>query len=194
MRIVSGRWRGRPLSAPRGDRTRPTSDRVREALFSALSARMGADLGAARVLDPFAGTGALGLEALSRGASAAVFCESDRDSVEVLRANIASLDASAEARVVRGDAFRLARSGGFGTGPFGLLLLDPPYRIETVDVARLLGDLAEAGLIDTGATVAWEHAATTEPIWPNGFEPSTSKTYGTTAIGIATYRGRTATR
>lgn len=191
VRIVAGRWRGRRLTAPKGEGTRPTSDRVREALFSALSSRMGADLGGVDVLDAFAGTGALGLEALSRGAATVVFSESERPALDALRANIGSLGAGHEARVVVGDAFRLARSGGLGTSPFGLLLLDPPYRIGAADVARLLGDLAATGLVVIGATVVWEHASSTDPEWPEGFEPGTSKTYGTTAVGIATYRGGT---
>ncbi|MDO8916019.1 MAG: RsmD family RNA methyltransferase, partial [Coriobacteriia bacterium] len=104
MRIVGGAWRGRPLVSPSGPTTRPTSDRVREALFDALGARLGSDLGGGAVLDLFAGTGALGLEALSRGASSAVFVENDRAALVALRRNIETLGAGPRAVVVPGDA------------------------------------------------------------------------------------------
>src|SRR6218665_1739038 len=92
MRIISGQWRGRPLDAPKGDATRPTSDRAREGLFSMLASRLGS-LQDLRVADLFAGTGALGLEALSRGAASCTFVEKDKAALDALRANIAKLGA-----------------------------------------------------------------------------------------------------
>src|SRR3954467_15650634 len=121
MRIISGQWRGRRLVAPAGNATRPTSDRVREALFSILGA-----LDGERVLDLFAGSGALGLEALSRGAASATFVERAPAALRVLRDNVADLGASAE--VVAADArahLRAARAQG---AQYDLVFLDPPYR------------------------------------------------------------------
>lgn len=118
MRIIAGRWRGRPLIAPQGLATRPTSDRTREALFSMLASRLGSFEGLA-VADVCAGTGALGLEALSRGAARCTFVERDRAAVEALRANIAKLGAEAEVRAIAAESFV--------GGAYDLVLIDPPY-------------------------------------------------------------------
>lgn len=119
MRIIAGRWRGRTLAAPPGAATRPTADRTREALFSMLASRIGSfeDL---RVADIFAGTGALGLEALSRGARSCTFVERDRDAVTALKANIVRLGAE-------GSDVRAQAAEGFAGGPFDVVFLDPPY-------------------------------------------------------------------
>ena len=127
MRIVGGSHRGRPLIAPPGDAVRPTSDRAREALFNILShgefAAAGIAFAEAAVLDAFAGTGAFGLEALSRGASEAVFIENDREALAALRRNIADLGETARSRVIAGDATRPPRA------PIAcaVAFLDPPY-------------------------------------------------------------------
>lgn len=121
MRIVAGEWRGRRLQAPPGRGTRPTTDRVREAWMSAVAPH----LPGARVLDLFAGSGALGLEALSRGAAHAVFVEQAPAALRVLRANLDALRAGARAEVVRGDALRYAAS--LAPGAFDLAFADPPY-------------------------------------------------------------------
>ena len=118
MRVVAGRYRGRRLQAPRGTSVRPTGDRVREALFSILG-----DIEGLRVLDLFAGSGALGIEALSRGAASATLVENDRAALAALRANVDPLP-GASADVVRADA--LAWLGG-RRGPYDLVFLDPPY-------------------------------------------------------------------
>lgn len=132
MRIIAGRWRGRKLAAPPGEATRPTADRVREALFSMLTSRLGSFEGL-RVLDGFAGSGALGLEALSRGAARAVFVESDAAAVKVLRANVAALGAEADVMAVDLTAI------GAGT-PVDLVVLDPPYGkgLAAAALARLV--------------------------------------------------------
>ena len=121
MSIVAGRFRGRPLQAPAGSETRPTADRVREALFSMLASRLGSfdDL---RVADLFAGSGALGFEALSRGAAHVTFVENDRRAQSTLKANSEKLDVTDRVRVVGGSALALPRSEGFD-----LILADPPY-------------------------------------------------------------------
>ena len=129
MRVVAGTFKGRRLSAPRGMRTRPTADRVREALFSMLG-----DVGGARVLDLYAGSGALGIEALSRGAASAVFVERDARAAAAIERNLGSL--GVEAPVVRQDALRfLARADG----AFDLVFCDPPYD----SASRLARPLAE---------------------------------------------------
>jgi 16S rRNA (guanine966-N2)-methyltransferase len=118
MRIIAGKWRGRPLKAPPGQSTRPTSDRAREALFSMLVSRIGSfeDL---KVCDLFAGTGALGFEALSRGAAHCTFVETDRAAHDALKANVATLGAEA--------AIRAQAAEHFSGGPFDLVFADPPY-------------------------------------------------------------------
>jgi 16S rRNA (guanine966-N2)-methyltransferase len=184
MRIVAGAYRGRRLSAPPGTDTRPTTDRVREALFSALSSRLGADLGAPRVLDPFAGSGALGLEALSRGAVEVTFAERDRAARQCLNANIASLGVGDRAHVLPADAFSLAKRGLPG-GPFALLLLDPPYRIPSAEVAALIEGFAASGALAADCVVTWEHSAAVDLLWPEGFSVVSSKRYGDVAVDIA---------
>jgi len=118
MRIIAGQWRGRTIVAPEGQATRPTSDRTREALFSMLTSRLGSFEGL-QVADICAGTGALGLEALSRGAAHCTFVERDRAAVVVLRSNVEKLGANADIRPTAAE--------GFVGGPFDLVLIDPPY-------------------------------------------------------------------
>jgi 16S rRNA (guanine966-N2)-methyltransferase len=137
MRIIAGAWRGRPIEAPPGDVTRPTSDRAREGLFSMLTSRLG-DFEELQVADLFAGTGSFGLEALSRGAAFCTFVETDRAALEALRRNVAKLGASERADIRALDATR------FRGGPFHLVLLDPPY-------GSGLGQKAIANLVDTGS-------------------------------------------
>jgi 16S rRNA (guanine966-N2)-methyltransferase len=123
MRIIAGEWRGRQIEAPPGNATRPTGDRVRETLFSMLASRLGSfeDL---RVADLFAGSGALGFEALSRGAASATFVESDAGAAAAIRRNAERLGASERARIIAGSALTLPRSE-----PFDLIFADPPYAI-----------------------------------------------------------------
>jgi 16S rRNA (guanine966-N2)-methyltransferase len=123
MRIIAGAWRGRPLLAPPGQATRPTSDRAREGLFSMLASRLGSFEGL-EVADLFAGTGALGLEALSRGAAHCTFVERDRAAIEALKRNIDALGATDRAEVRAAPAEHAAPP----RGPCDLVLLDPPYR------------------------------------------------------------------
>jgi 16S rRNA (guanine966-N2)-methyltransferase len=122
VRVIAGRYGGRRLQAPPGDATRPTSDRVREALFSILGDRVAG----ARVLDLFAGSGALGLEALSRGAASATFVDAAPAALKSLRANLATLDA--EGTVIRADALRWLRGASAAPRQYDVVFLDPPYR------------------------------------------------------------------
>jgi len=153
LRIVAGRHRGRRLAAPEGLGTRPTAERVRQALFDMLwhAPWAGRDaVDGARVLDAFAGTGALGLEALSRGAARAVFIEPDRAALAALRANIATLGEQDRARVIPGDATRPPRADA----PCSLIFLDPPYGKDFVP--RALAALGAAGWIAPAALVVVE--------------------------------------
>jgi 16S rRNA (guanine966-N2)-methyltransferase len=147
MRIISGQWRGRALLAPAGDATRPTADRVREALFSMLTSRFGSFEGL-RVFDGFAGTGALGLEALSRGAAHATFVERDAEAVKALRGNIDKLGANAT--VIASPLESIGRA----PAPCDLVLLDPPYASGLGDVA--LARLAANGWIAPHALISVE--------------------------------------
>ena len=125
MRIISGRWRGRPLVAPAGLATRPTSERTREALFSMLASRVGSFEGLS-VADIFAGSGALGLEALSRGAARCTFVENDRAALDAIRRNLAALGTEADIRAGNAEHLRLA-------APLDLVFLDPPYASGLAD-------------------------------------------------------------
>jgi 16S rRNA (guanine966-N2)-methyltransferase len=135
MRVIAGQWRGRRLQAPAGPATRPTSDRVREALFSILGDRVPG----ARVLDLFAGSGALGIEALSRGAAAATFVDSEPGAIRAVTANLDALGAQAEVRRV--DARRFLGSASAAARQYDLVFLDPPYRL-----AEGLGDKLRTAL------------------------------------------------
>jgi len=148
VRIVAGRWGGRRLTTPKGLATRPTSDRVREALFSILGDRVPG----ARVLDLFAGSGALGLEALSRGAAEATFVDSSAAAVRAIRINLEQL--GAEAEVGRADALGFLRAARGDARQYDLVLLDPPYRLA----ARLGRELSEAlpAVLAHGALVVSE--------------------------------------
>ncbi|HEX8309446.1 MAG TPA: 16S rRNA (guanine(966)-N(2))-methyltransferase RsmD [Allosphingosinicella sp.] len=146
MRIIAGQWRGRALLAPPGDLTRPTSDRAREGLFSMLASRLGSFEGL-RVADLFAGTGALGLEALSRGAAHCTFIERERTALAAIERNIAALGAQARSEVRAGAVERAGSPGE----PFDLILMDPPYGqgLEQIALERVERDswLAEGGWV-----------------------------------------------
>jgi 16S rRNA (guanine966-N2)-methyltransferase len=183
MRVVAGQYGGRTLIAPRGDTTRPTSDRVREALFSIIGSVEGLD-----VLDLFAGSGALGIEALSRGAASATFVDSSKAAVAAIRTNAAMIDDTSRVRVVATDwqaALRAERSVG---RTYGLCLLDPPYTV----LARIAGRLGQAltPVLSDGATLVVEHAAATGPVEIENLLVTTriDRTYGGTAITVMRIR------
>lgn len=153
MRIIAGEWRGRPLKAPEGDTTRPTADRTRETLFSMLTSRLGSFEGLT-VADLFAGSGALGLEALSRGAASAIFVEQDAAALRALRGNIANLHAQDRCDVRAASVLALGRAK---TMP-DVFLLDPPYESGAGAVA--LDKLNRLGWIAPGAWISVETART----------------------------------
>jgi 16S rRNA (guanine966-N2)-methyltransferase len=148
MRIIAGEWRGRVIEAPPGSATRPTADRVREALFSMLASRLGS-LEDLRVADLFAGSGALGLEALSRGAASATFVESAPQALAALRRNVEKLGASARVRVIAGSALALPQSDAFH-----LILADPPYARGSGSAA--VESVSKAGWLAPGGWLSVE--------------------------------------
>ena len=189
MRIVGGSLKGRRLVAPKGEGTRPTSDRVREALMSSLVNRLGADLGGGVALDMFAGSGALGLEALSRGVSRAVLVEKDKGALRSIAENVAALRVEDRVKVIDGDALGSASARIAAAGPYTLLFCDPPYRIDQKRVAQRLIALGQAGAIAEGAALAWEHGAGGAVPEPDGFAQERTYRYGDTAITLLRYYG-----
>ena len=156
MRIIAGEWRGRPLKAPQGDTTRPTADRTRETLFSMLVSRMGG-LDDLAVADLFAGSGALGLEALSRGAASCIFVEQAAPALRALRSNIANLKAQGRADVRASSVMAL----GPAKQPLDLILLDPPYSTGAGSVA--LDKLRRLGWIGPATMISLETAHDEDP-------------------------------
>ncbi len=189
MRVIAGTYGGRRLVVPRGVSTRPTSDRVREALFSQLVSMAGPDLGRPAVLDAFAGSGALGIEALSRGALRTTFVERDPRALAALRHNLDILGLDERAVVYPGDLFTHLRRETIVGGPFALLFLDPPYRINKSEVRRAVVALAQLGLLSPDAVVVWEYDAGESLEWPPDFEPASERRYGDTAVDIVIWRG-----
>ncbi|MBS0541631.1 MAG: 16S rRNA (guanine(966)-N(2))-methyltransferase RsmD [Proteobacteria bacterium] len=183
MKVIAGKHRGRALVTPEGLETRPTSSRARESLFNILAhANWRADgtspLVEARVLDAFAGSGALGLEALSRGAAHATFLDKDAAAIKAIGENLRKLGEVGAAKVVRADAKQPppTRDG------CDLLFLDPPYR--SGDAAPALAALADAGWVKPGAIATVEVASTEDLAPPPGFEPIDERRYGAAKIVI----------
>lgn len=157
-------------------------------MFSALSSLCGG-FGGTRVLDAFAGSGALGLEALSRGAAHGTFVEKDARALAALRRNIEALGVASDCRVVPGDVFALAGKAVPG-GPFSLILLDAPYTLDAARISTMLQSLTNTGQVVHEAVCSWEHAATTQPVWPAGFEVVRTKKYGMTGLELAVFRAQ----
>lgn len=185
-RIISGRAGGRRLQTPKGDQTRPTSDRVREALFSAVEARVGS-LQGLRFLDLYAGSGAIGLEAWSRGAAAVTLVEADRRTADLVRANARSIGCDVAEVLTRSVATVLAERP---PAPYDLVFADPPYPLDDDAVARDLTLLVEHGWLAEDALVVVERSRRSpEPTWPSGLEPLPGKRrlkkYGETYLWLA---------
>nr|MCW2727475.1 rsmD [Aeromicrobium sp.] len=183
-RIIAGQYGGRRIQTPKGDGTRPTSDRVREAMFSSLESELGGFDGL-RVLDLFAGSGALGLEALSRGAKHAVFVEASSQAASVIARNIADL--GAPGTVERSKAERWVEDDAADV--FDLVFVDPPYALPTTEVARLVAGVLESAA-DTDTLFVVERATRDPFVWPDAFEGLRSKKYGETTLWF----GRAAVR
>lgn len=170
LRIVAGEWRGRKLAAPQGDITRPTADRTRETLFSMLVSRLG-DFDGLRVADLFAGSGALGLEALSRGAAHCLFVDQDAAAIRAIRSNIANLHVQDRSDVRAGSVMSL----GPAKAPLDLVLLDPPY--DTGAGAVAIDKLARLGWIGETTWVSLE-TGKSEVVAIKGFEIETQRDVG----------------
>lgn len=179
MRVVAGRYRGRRLVAPSGATTRPTGDRVREALFSIIGPIDGVD-----VLDVFAGSGALGIEALSRGAASATFVDSSPAAVKAIRTNTEMVENGARVRIVCADWRRALRDDRRAGRTYGLCLLDPPYTV----LDRILGPLGDAlaPVLSTDATLVVEYATAIGPVTFENLAVSsrTDRSYGGTGISV----------
>ena len=187
MRIIAGEHRGRSLKAPKGMGTRPTTDRVRESLMSALSSERGGFDGAF-VLDAFAGSGALGLEAMSRGAAYACLSERDGAALKVIEDNVRALRYGRdEVRVQKLDVLKSAIPRA--KAPYDLVLLDPPYAISPVEVFGLVSRMDEAGQLARDFVISYEHGSEVNDeveaqIEAAGFVLSSHRIYGDTVIDI----------
>lgn len=187
-RIISGLAGGRRIRTPAGSGTRPTSDRVREALFSRLEHLD--VVNRAHVLDLYAGSGALGLEAASRGAASVLFVESDRAAAVVVRKNIAELDLAGV--IVRADTVERALLSGPASGEVScdLVLVDPPYDVSEEALADVLTLLVTHGWLSADALVVVERSARSpEPRWPKGLDGAGERRYGDTKMWFADFAG-----
>jgi 16S rRNA (guanine966-N2)-methyltransferase len=178
MRIVGGRLRGRNLAAPKSQAIRPTSDRLRESVFNIMAHAHGDPITGARVLDLFAGTGALGIEALSRGAAFALFIDDGAEARALIRQNVDTLGLGMVTRVFRRDATRLGAA--HPVEPFGLVFLDPPYRQSMAEPA--LASLRDGGWLTPDALVVVEEAADSGLAAPVGFAEIERRTHDDTVV------------
>jgi len=182
-RIISGKYKGRSINVP-ATVTRPTSSRVREAIFSSVLHTVGSFDGLV-VLDLFAGSGALGLEALSRGAAQASFIENDRSALACIEENAKSLGEN-DFSVQKADVLAVVDSVASISGA-DLVFIDPPYALPDEQVVELLGSLAKNHWLSDDALVVVERSSKSVLEWPLAFEPLASKTYGDTAIWYGVY-------
>jgi 16S rRNA (guanine966-N2)-methyltransferase len=183
-RIIAGTHGGRRLTAPAGATTRPTSDRVREAFFSALDTMV--DLSGTRFADLYAGSGAVGLEALSRGASHALLVEAEAKAARVIRDNIVTLRVGTAARLVTGRVSQVLAAGPEG-GPYDVVFADPPYVVGDDEVAEVQRALVEHGWLAPDAVVVFERSTRTAvrgaPLtWVDGITADRSRRYGETTL------------
>lgn len=185
VRIVGGRLRGRAIASPQHEGVRPTSDRVRESVFNILMHSFdGFSIEGLRVIDLFAGTGALGLEAISRGASYVLFVEDGAEARALIRQNVENFGLTGTTRLFRRDATSLGPAGTMA--PFGLAFLDPPY-------GKGLGERAMVSLRDgswllPGAIVVWEERAGTPCAWPEGFVELDARSWGETQVAFGRFQ------
>lgn len=179
-RIIAGTARGRRLAVPRGEVTRPTSDRAREGLFSTLDGL--APISGARVLDLYAGSGALGLEALSRGAAHALLVEDDRRAVDALRTNIDTVGLDGAVAVLSPVQRLAASDPGQVSGavaPYDIVFADPPYRLPDHQLGAVLGELNRVGWLAAQAVLVVERSSRADPwVWPTPLLPIRDRRYG----------------
>ncbi len=186
MRVVGGQYRGRGLVAPAGQAVRPTSDRVREAIFNILAHGVAhRDLSGCKVLDLFAGTGALGIEALSRGAAQCLFVDASVDARGMIRANIEAFRLTGVTKVFKRDATALGEASQYGD--FDLVFLDPPYGQGFGE--RALVSAAAGGWLVPGASVVWEERKHAVVPLPPQFRLLDNRIWGDTQVVFADFRG-----
>lgn len=183
MRIVAGKFRGKQLISPSDDSIRPTADRVRESMFNILASRLGPVFEGVRVLDLFAGTGALGLEALSRGAAHVTFVETGAEGRGLIRDHIEAFGAGGITKLLRRDATDLGVPGTFGK--FDLVFLDPPYGKGLGEQA--LAGIAAGGWLADGATIVFEESVDAAVEIPTGFMLDDRREYGAAAVHFLTF-------
>lgn len=183
MRIVAGKFRGKQLNSPSDDGIRPTADRVRESMFNILGSRLGPVLEGRRVLDLFAGTGALGLEALSRGAAHVTFVDVGAEARGLIRDHIQDFGVAGITKLLRRDATALGTPGTFGQ--FDLVFLDPPYGQGLGEKA--LAELAANGWLKSGATIVWEESVDVPVTVPEEFSLEDERHYGAAAVRFLTF-------
>jgi 16S rRNA (guanine966-N2)-methyltransferase len=189
-RIIAGRAGGRTIATPRGAGTRPTTDRVREAIFSRVEALL--DLDDARVLDLYAGSGALGLESLSRGARTLLAVERHRPTAALVEHNAATLDLPGQVQVRAGAVERVLAEEDPDRQGFDLVLADPPYPLSEEELTRVLGLLVTGEWLTEDALVVVERSTRSPaPGWPPGLEHLDTRTYGETAVHWAEPTART---
>jgi len=182
MRIISGTLRGKKLHAFKGTAIRPTSDRTREAVFNILSSR----IPGAHVLDLFAGTGAMGIEALSRQAAAAVFVDKTPAAITLIKKNINACGLGFKTRIIQWDIERSLACLGAAKPPFDLIFLDPPYGQNLAETA--LSHLIQAKALAAGAFLALEHGRTEKLSWSgNHFQLIKQRRYGKTLVSVLSY-------
>lgn len=182
MRIVGGKFSGRKISAPPGIISRPTTDRVRESIFNLLESRNDIDFNEARVIDLFAGSGALGLEAMSRGAARCLFIEQDAVARGAIRENLETLGMVGQARVHRRSAISLGDRPSSDGGAFNIGFMDPPYDKNLAPTA--LASLRDGEWLAPDAVIVIEQAKKETPASAHGFDEIDRRKYGDTQIGI----------
>ena len=185
MRIVGGKFRGRALATPGSDAIRPTSDRVREAVFNILAHGIGIDLEGARVVDMFAGTGALGIEALSRGAGYGLFVEEEPEARALIRQNIEAFGLMGVTRIFRRDACVLGPAANMA--PFAVAFLDPPYGKGLAE--KGLVSLRDGGWLTPGAVIVLEERVDVLVTLPEGFTELDRRTWGETQMVFGRFAG-----
>lgn len=182
LRVIAGSAGGLPLVAPKSGSARPTTDRVKESLFAALGPGLLLD---ATVLDLYAGSGALAIEALSRGAARAVIVERDRAAVDAIRKNLATTRLREQARVQGSTVATFLAGKPPAERPFEVVFLDPPYGTTAAEVARVLTALDESGWLAGGATVVLERSSNAGPVGaPESWETTWERAYGDTLVTV----------
>lgn len=180
MRIIAGTWRGRTLTAGRGHAIRPATDRARQTIFDILTHRISfEDL---EVLDLFSGTGSLGLESLSRGAAHVTFVESSRSSIDILQANIRSLNCEAECTVYQSEVFRFLKNVGRS---YHLIFADPPYALP--EIARIPEAIEASAVLKPGSIIVMEHPTSVPIALPPQSYAVTTRQFGQTGVLIAEF-------